>query len=90
MAAGVPIIATDVPACREVLDCGRCGLLVPLGDFVALADAIRRLLDDEALRKKLVDAASERVRMHYDVKRMAAGYAELLSDSLDSSPQKGP
>lgn len=79
MAARVPIIATDVPACREVLDGGRCGLLVPLGDAPALAEAIRQLLDDEAVRMRLVQAASERVRTHYDVKQMAAGYAQLLS-----------
>jgi glycosyltransferase involved in cell wall biosynthesis len=78
MAAGVPVIATDIPACREILDGGRCGLLFPLGDAPALADAIRRLLDDEALRARLVQAASERVRSHYDLKRMAAGYAELF------------
>jgi len=78
MAAGVPVIATDIPVCREVLDGGRCGLLVPLGDFVALAAAIRRVLYDELLRARLVQAASERVRTHYDVKRMAAEYEKLL------------
>jgi glycosyltransferase involved in cell wall biosynthesis len=78
MAAGVPVIASDVPACREVLDGGRCGLLVPVGDAPALADAIRPVLDDRALRMRLVQAASERVRSHYHVKRMAAGYAELF------------
>jgi glycosyltransferase involved in cell wall biosynthesis len=83
MAAGVPVIATDIPACREILDGGRCGLLVPLGDAPALAEAIRQVLDDEALRTRLVQAASERVRRHYDVKRMAAGYAELLSARRD-------
>jgi len=78
MAAGVPVIATDIPACREVLDGGSCGLLVPLEDAQALAQAIGKILDDEAMRTRLVRAASERVRMHYDVKQMAAGYAALL------------
>lgn len=40
MAAGVPIVASDVPACREVLDGGALGRLVPAGDPVALAAAI--------------------------------------------------
>ena len=78
MAAGVPVIATDIPACREVLDGGRCGLLVPPGDSTAMAEAIRKILDDEALRARLVQAASERVRSHYHVKRMADSYAELF------------
>jgi glycosyltransferase involved in cell wall biosynthesis len=78
MAAGVPVISTDLPACREVLDGGRCGTLVPHGDAPALATAVQRILDDEALRVRLVDAAAERVRLHYHVKRMAADYAELM------------
>jgi glycosyltransferase involved in cell wall biosynthesis len=94
MAAGVPVIATDIPACREVLDGGRCGVLVPLGDATALARAIRKILDDEALRTRLLQAASERVRSHYHIRRMAASYAELFSDpyrhSLDRSPSSQP
>jgi glycosyltransferase involved in cell wall biosynthesis len=82
MTAGVPLIATDIPSCREVLDGGRCGLLVPLGDAEALAEAIGRVLDDEPLRRRLVDAALERVRSQYHVKRMAADYAALLRGSL--------
>jgi glycosyltransferase involved in cell wall biosynthesis len=78
MAAGVPAVATDIPACREVLDGGRCGLLVPRGDPLALAEAIRRIIDDKASRLQLVEAASERVRSHYHIKRVAADYAELL------------
>ena len=84
MAAGVPIVATDIPPCREALDGGRCGLLVPPADAPALADAIRQLLDDEDLRLRLVEAASERVRSLYDIKRMAAGYADLLLASRKS------
>ena len=85
MAAGVPVVATDVPACREVLDGGRCGMLYPQGDSAALAAAIGRILDDDALRRRLVGAASERVRSHYHVKRMAADYAELLRSSPRST-----
>jgi glycosyltransferase involved in cell wall biosynthesis len=66
------------------LDGGRCGLLVPLGDAEALAEAIGRVLDDEPLRRRLVDAASERVRSQYHVKRMAADYAALLHGSLST------
>jgi len=44
MAAGLPIVASDVPACREVLGSGRWGTLVPPGDPRALADAIVAIL----------------------------------------------
>ena len=46
MAAGVPVVASDVGACREVLDDGALGLLVPPADPAALADAIARVADE--------------------------------------------
>ena len=44
MAAGLPVVASDVPACREVLADGEAGILVPAGDPEALAAALRPLL----------------------------------------------
>lgn len=46
MAAGVPIVATDVGACHEVLEGGRLGRLVPPQDPEALAEGIREVLTD--------------------------------------------
>jgi glycosyltransferase involved in cell wall biosynthesis len=46
MAAGLPVVATDVGGTAEAVDDGRSGLLVPAGDGAALADAIATLLDD--------------------------------------------
>ena len=55
MAAGVPLIATAAGSLPEVVGDG--GVLVPTGDADALADALRRLLDDPAERARLSDAA---------------------------------
>jgi len=49
-ACGRPMVATDVPGCREVAITGETGLLVPTDDPQALADAIARLADNPALR----------------------------------------
>lgn len=49
-AMGKPLVATDVPGCREVVQPGENGFLVPPRDPVALAEAIVRLLADPALR----------------------------------------
>ncbi|MCP5114392.1 MAG: glycosyltransferase family 4 protein, partial [bacterium] len=81
MAAGTPIVATGIPACKEALDGGRCGLLVPPGDAVAMAASIIRLLDDSELRGQLTSAAQERVRRLYRVDLQVRRYAELLSRS---------
>jgi glycosyltransferase involved in cell wall biosynthesis len=51
------IIATDVIGCRSVVHHGREGLLVPLGDVNAAADALVRLSTDHLLRQRLADAA---------------------------------
>lgn len=65
MAAGRAIVASDLPAHREVLEDGRTALLTAPGDARALASALRRLRDDPALRARLGSAA----------RAAAAGYA---------------
>ncbi len=79
MAAGVPIVATDIPPCREVLDNGRCGLLVASQEPRALADAIRRVLGDPGLREALTAAAAERVAAWYDIRAVVERYGQVLS-----------
>jgi glycosyltransferase involved in cell wall biosynthesis len=61
MAAGRAIVASDLPAIREVLQHERNALLVPAGDAVALADTIQRLLADPSLAHRLAQAAFEDV-----------------------------
>ena len=56
MAAGVPVIASDIPGFDEVVTPGEDGLLVPPGDAGALAAALERLLDDPAAAGRLAGA----------------------------------
>lgn len=56
-ACGRPMIATDVPGCREVVRPGETGLLVPLDDVTALADAISSLAEAPDLRRRYGAAA---------------------------------
>jgi phosphatidylinositol alpha-mannosyltransferase len=60
MAAGVPVVATDIPGYREVVRDGVDGLLVPPGDAGALAAAVGRVLDDAGLAERLAEAGAER------------------------------
>ena len=52
-ACGRPIVATDVPGCREIVKHGENGFLVPLGDSRALADSLETLLGDAELRRRM-------------------------------------
>jgi phosphatidyl-myo-inositol alpha-mannosyltransferase len=63
MAAGAPIVASDLEAFRQVLRGGEAGELFPTGDAAALAAAAGRLLDDPAHRASLAAAASAAVRV---------------------------
>ena len=60
------LITTDTPGCREVVINGETGLLIPVGDPNAVALAIRRLVDDVALAKRLGRAARNRARSEFD------------------------
>lgn len=52
-ACGLPIVTTDTPGCREIVRNGENGLLVPVKNPTALADALERLVFDEGLRRRM-------------------------------------
>jgi glycosyltransferase involved in cell wall biosynthesis len=85
MAAGVPVVASDVGACREVLDDGALGLLVPPGDPVALADAIERLRAEPEAAAARAERARRKAFEVFDAERMAAAYAKVLGLKTDSA-----
>ncbi|NMW23030.1 glycosyltransferase, partial [Rhodanobacter denitrificans] len=80
-ACGLPLITTDVPGCREVVSDGVDGLLVPLGNSDALAQAIARLHDHPEFARQLGEAARRKARTQFDesivIQRTMAVYAEL-------------
>lgn len=81
MAAGKPVVSTSVDGCREVIEDGRTGLLVPPRDPAALAAALLRVLDDSELRLRLGEnalAASRRYDVDACVRQIQDVYEELL------------
>jgi glycosyltransferase involved in cell wall biosynthesis len=81
MAAGKAIVSTSVDGCREVLEDGVTGLLVPPADAAALAEGLDRVLGDEDLRARLghaARAASRRYDVRTCVDEMQALYDDLL------------
>jgi glycosyltransferase-like protein len=82
MAAGLPVVASDLPVFAEYLTDGRSALLPPVGDPEALAAAMERLLDDAGLRRALVEggrAVLPRYTWAASSARHQEVYAELTS-----------
>ena len=69
-AMGLPVIATDIRGCRQVVDHGRTGLLFPLGDTGALARAVTSLAADPAGRARLGQAGRQKAHAEFDQARV--------------------
>jgi glycosyltransferase involved in cell wall biosynthesis len=83
MAGGVPVVATMTGGAREIIDAGKTGLLVPIGDEEALADAICELLDDSERRERLADDARRMVAERFSLERMVARTEQVYQDVLE-------
>ncbi len=77
MAAGRPVVATDVGANGELIEDGVSGLIVPPGDAGRLAAAIERLLSDSALAARLASAARRRAHERYGRAAMVRRYEDF-------------
>ncbi len=84
MAAGAPVVASDLDAFSRVLDHGRCGVLFPAGDPAGLAGAVRALLADPARREALARSARAEAR-RYDWPVVARQVLDVYEAVLDAS-----
>jgi glycosyltransferase involved in cell wall biosynthesis len=89
MAAGLPVVATNVGGVAEAVADGETGFLVPAADADALARALERLLADGELRRRLGAAGRARALSLFDVSRYRAAYRELYWRSLSASAAPG-
>jgi glycosyltransferase involved in cell wall biosynthesis len=72
--AGSPAVATRVGGIPDAVVDGETGLLVPPGDFEALAEAVGRLLADPELRARLAATAAARARANFSWEAVTAAY----------------
>ncbi|MCF7804199.1 MAG: glycosyltransferase family 4 protein [Candidatus Marinimicrobia bacterium] len=79
---GKPIVTTDVPGCREIVKNGLNGFLVPPKDSKSLANAIIKLIDNPALRKRMGKNGREMVLKEFTLEKVISDtlniYQELL------------
>ena len=78
MAAGVPVVATDVPGIRDVVQDEVNGLLAPVGSPKVLARALRRVCEELHLRDRLVRNGFARVQEHFSWSTVLPQYKMLL------------
>ena len=79
-AAGRAIVATDTPGCREVIEDGVEGLLVPPGNSAALAIALRRLIERPDERKAMGAAGRDRAVADLDIDQVVARTLEIYGE----------
>jgi glycosyltransferase involved in cell wall biosynthesis len=84
MASGLPVITTRSGAIVEILRDEETGLFVPREDPAALASAIKRVLDDSALAKRLGKAARAQIEAGYTRKKMLDDMERLLSGVVNA------
>jgi glycosyltransferase involved in cell wall biosynthesis len=82
MAQSVPIIASEVSAIPEIVNHAETGLLVPPRDADALAEALRLLLGDKALRRYLGLMGQDRLETHFTAERMIGETVALYEHLL--------
>ena len=85
MALGTPVITTNLGGMTDMISDGESGLLVVPGDVRGLADAMRRLLDDPALARRLASGAGRRIQRFMAskvVSQIEAVYDELVHNRV--------
>jgi glycosyltransferase involved in cell wall biosynthesis len=89
MAARVPVVATSVGSIPDVISHGNNGLLVPVRDVTATTDAVRLLLRDPELTKRLGEEGARAVTSKYDIKLVWRLYAEAISKAARAAGRAG-
>ena len=81
LAAGLPVVTSGIGGGREIVD-ESCGLLVPAGDAVSLAAALRRMVTDVDLRRQMSNAAPARARQLCDPSRQLQRLSDVIENAV--------
>lgn len=81
-ACGRAVVTTDVPGCRDAITPDVTGLLVPVRDARALADAVLQLAQDDALRQRLGQAGRELAEQAFDIRMVAQRHLDIYRSLL--------
>jgi glycosyltransferase involved in cell wall biosynthesis len=88
MALGKPVVATDVGGNQELVEDGRTGLLVPIGDAQGLAEAIIRLLQDPDTAWSMGQRGKEKIIAQLGLERYVNEYQSLYEETLSKKDRR--
>ena len=83
-ACGRAIVTTDAPGCRDAIKPDQTGLLVPVSDSMALADAIQRLVEDPVLRQQMGKAGRALAEQMFAIERVVGAHLEVYRELLSA------
>jgi glycosyltransferase involved in cell wall biosynthesis len=84
-ACGRAVVTTDVPGCRDAIEPGVTGVLVPVRDAVALADAMAALINDPLRCKVMGDAGRALAEKAFDVRQVVAAHLQIYQELIGKS-----
>jgi len=82
MAAGLPVVGTDVGGVSQLIEDGKSGLLVKSGDLKSLSAAMKSLMLDNGLRSRIKDLSRKTALEKFDSSIMARSYEKLFLSKL--------
>lgn len=87
LSCGLPVIGTDTGATRELVRSGQTGVLIPVGDAGALAQAMQSLIDDPGLRLRMGQNGRELIEQHYSAAVNVPRILQVMKDAVDQRLQ---
>ncbi|SEA11207.1 Glycosyltransferase involved in cell wall bisynthesis [Desulfuromusa kysingii] len=79
-ACGRAVVTTDHPGCRDAIEPGKSGLLVPVKDSIALADAIQRLIDDRELCHSMGRAGRVLAEREFAIEKIVDAHLKIYKE----------
>jgi len=87
---GKPIVTTNTIGCKEVVENGKNGFLVPIKDYISLAKSIEILVNNEDIRRAFGEYSREKVIREFEIRKVVEQYLKLYNDLLNEKKNEKP
>jgi glycosyltransferase involved in cell wall biosynthesis len=82
MAAGLPVVATDIPGIREAVGEDGCAILTPPDDAESMAEGVLAIINDRAMGRRMGEISRERIRTEFSPEKMVRETVEWIEEGL--------